>query len=62
MDTNPYTMHHKVFVVDGSTVITGSYNFSNAADESNDENVVIIHNAEVAQYYTEEFEMLTRSN
>ena len=27
-DGNPYTMHHKVIIIDGSTVITGSFNFT----------------------------------
>ncbi len=59
MDTNPNAMHHKVIVIDNATVATGSYNFSAAAESSNDENVLIVHSSEVAQIYTEEFERLT---
>lgn len=58
VDTNPYSMHHKVFILDGETVITGSYNFSKNAAEKNDENVIIIHDARIAQSYTLEFEAL----
>jgi phosphatidylserine/phosphatidylglycerophosphate/cardiolipin synthase-like enzyme len=54
-DGNPYIMHHKVIIIDDETVILGSYNFTNSADESNDENVLIIHDAEVAALYVEEF-------
>ena len=59
-DGNPYLMHHKVFIIDGKTVIFGSFNFSSNADEENDENLLIIDNdttlvrkfnAEFAQVY-----------
>jgi phosphatidylserine/phosphatidylglycerophosphate/cardiolipin synthase-like enzyme len=55
-DGNPRTFHHKVMVIDGETVITGSLNFSNNADSSNDENVVIIQNRALASKYLEEFD------
>ncbi len=55
-DGNPYTLHHKVFVVDGETVILGSFNFSANAAESNDENLLVIHNADIAQQFIAEFE------
>jgi phosphatidylserine/phosphatidylglycerophosphate/cardiolipin synthase-like enzyme len=35
--------HNKVMILDGHTVITGSFNFSKAAEESNAENLLIIH-------------------
>jgi len=57
-DRNPHVMHHKVIVVDRQTVVTGSYNFSKAAQEKNDENVVIIHSADIAKEYVSEFERL----
>ncbi len=41
-DGNPYLMHHKVFVIDGQTVIFGSFNFSAGADTENDENLLIV--------------------
>jgi phosphatidylserine/phosphatidylglycerophosphate/cardiolipin synthase-like enzyme len=56
-DGNPRTFHHKVIVVDDETVITGSLNFSNNADDSNDENVVIVQNPAIAARYLEEFDM-----
>jgi phosphatidylserine/phosphatidylglycerophosphate/cardiolipin synthase-like enzyme len=55
LDSNPYNMHHKVIVIDGQTVITGSYNFSAAAEKSNDENVIIFHNPDLAAQYGVEF-------
>ncbi len=54
-DGNPYLMHHKVFIVDGVTVIFGSYNFSENAKESNDENVLIVDDAALAQAFQAEF-------
>jgi phosphatidylserine/phosphatidylglycerophosphate/cardiolipin synthase-like enzyme len=54
-DGNPYIMHHKVIIIDDHMVITGSYNFTNNAERSNDENLLIIHDAEVADLFVEEF-------
>ncbi len=59
-DGNPYVMHHKVFIVDDRAVIFGSYNFSANADESNDENLLIVEDTALAQRFGEEFDrMLT---
>ncbi len=55
-DGNPRTFHHKVLIIDAHIVVTGSFNFSNNANESNDENVVIIDNAEIAAEYLKEFD------
>jgi phosphatidylserine/phosphatidylglycerophosphate/cardiolipin synthase-like enzyme len=59
-DGNPYTLHHKVFIIDDQTVVMGSYNFSASADEANDENMLIIHNAEIAARYNQEFEHVSQ--
>ena len=48
-DGNPYNLHTKVFIVDEDAVVLGSYNFSRNAEEANDENVLIIHNADIAR-------------
>ena len=50
-----YPIHHdKFIVIDGLTVETGSFNYSNAAAHSNSENVVVIWNhPEVAARYLE---------
>ncbi len=57
-DGNPGAMHHKVIVIDGRIVVTGSANFSNNADRFNDENVLIIANEDLAQAYLKEFDQL----
>jgi phosphatidylserine/phosphatidylglycerophosphate/cardiolipin synthase-like enzyme len=59
LDDNPATMHHKAIVIDGVTVVTGSYNFSDNAEENNDENTLIIHDPDLAARFTEEFNHLT---
>jgi phosphatidylserine/phosphatidylglycerophosphate/cardiolipin synthase-like enzyme len=56
LDGNPYTLHEKVIIIDGKTVIFGSYNFSSNADKSNDENLLIIENPEFAQLFEKEFQ------
>jgi phosphatidylserine/phosphatidylglycerophosphate/cardiolipin synthase-like enzyme len=58
LDGNEGLLHHKVIVVDGSTVITGSYNFSRSAETTNDENVLIIHSRTVAQAFEAEVDRL----
>ena len=58
LDGNPRNMHHKVFIIDGQTVVTGSYNFSANAEQSNDENTLIIYNEEIAGQYLDEFERI----
>jgi phospholipase D len=52
-------MHHKVFIIDNRTVITGSFNPTKNGNERNDENMIIVHNAEVAEKYLNEFSRLT---
>lgn len=54
-DGNCYILHHKVIIIDEQIVITGSYNFTNSAERSNDENLVIIADKELAAQYLAEF-------
>jgi phosphatidylserine/phosphatidylglycerophosphate/cardiolipin synthase-like enzyme len=45
--------HNKVMIIDGQTVITGSFNFTKSAEEGNAENLLVINNApELAAQYT----------
>lgn len=54
-DGNPWSMHHKVIIIDDRIVIFGSFNFSESADTSNDENLLIIDNTSLAHAFTDEF-------
>lgn len=51
-------LHHKFGVIDQQMVITGSHNWSEAANSGNDETVLVIQNATVAAHYRREFERL----
>jgi phosphatidylserine/phosphatidylglycerophosphate/cardiolipin synthase-like enzyme len=57
-DEYKYVMHHKVFIIDNKTVITGSFNPTESADKSNDENVLIIHDEDIAKKYLKEFDQI----
>lgn len=52
------SIHHKVFIIDDKTVITGSYNPTKNGDKNNDENILIIHDPVVAGSFVEEFNQL----
>ncbi|MEH2130793.1 MAG: DUF655 domain-containing protein [Nostoc sp.] len=51
-------LHHKFGVIDSQTVITGSHNWSDAANNGNDETLVVIENPLVAAHYVREFARL----
>ncbi|TAL36775.1 MAG: hypothetical protein EPN93_08130 [Spirochaetes bacterium] len=55
IDRNPGLMHHKVIIIDEALLITGSFNFSKGANVKNDENVIILDNAEITGEYMKEF-------
>ena len=57
-DGNSYVLHHKVIIVDDDTVVTGSFNFSGNASKSNDENLVIIKNKDIAGFYIDEWQRM----
>lgn len=58
VDETPGKMHHKVLVIDALRVATGSFNFSRNADESNDENLILIRCADTAARYLDEMDRL----
>ena len=57
-DGNWGLMHHKVLLIDGRTVVTGSYNFTRSAEEGNDETVVLLDDPSVARAFQQEFERM----
>ena len=58
LDVHPEKLHHKVIIIDDSIVITGSYNLTRSAEIRNDENVLIIHDKEIASSYLGEFDWI----
>lgn len=51
---NQALMHLKVAVVDAETVLTGSFNWNATAALANDENMLLIHDRELAAAYRDE--------
>lgn len=51
IDTVHAIAHNKVMVIDRGTVITGSFNFTKAAEEHNAENLLVIHDPNLAAKY-----------
>jgi phosphatidylserine/phosphatidylglycerophosphate/cardiolipin synthase-like enzyme len=55
LDGNRGQMHHKVMIIDGQIVVMGSYNFTASAETTNDENLIVIYNSDIAAQYQQEF-------
>lgn len=52
-------MHDKFIIVDNTTLETGSFNFTEAAEKHNAENVLVIHDApDVIKHYSKQWEKL----
>ena len=43
--------HNKVIIIDNQTLITGSFNFTVAADIRNAENIIIVNDKQIAERY-----------
>lgn len=55
-DADRAKFHDKFCVVDGATVITGSYNWTVLADEQNHENLLVLSSRDVARKYADQFD------
>jgi phosphatidylserine/phosphatidylglycerophosphate/cardiolipin synthase-like enzyme len=49
-------LHHKFGVVDGTKIITGSHNWSEAANRANDETLLVIESSTVGAHFEQEFD------
>jgi phosphatidylserine/phosphatidylglycerophosphate/cardiolipin synthase-like enzyme len=56
LDNSEGNLHHKLLLVDGRVVATGSYNFTRSAEQANDENVVIFDDPAAAALLQAEFQ------
>jgi len=56
IDAQHAIAHNKVMIIDGETVITGSFNFTKAAEEKNAENLLIIHDKKIASLYAKNWQ------
>lgn len=55
ISSNSAIMHNKFAIIDSATVLTGSYNWSRAAYQRNDENVLVIRRKDIAARYKQRF-------
>ncbi len=58
IDRSPSHMHHKFAIFDRRLLLTGSYNWTRGAAQSNEENFLVTDNAQLLQPYADEFEKL----
>ncbi|MDX8338528.1 phospholipase D-like domain-containing protein [Draconibacterium sp. IB214405] len=68
LDNAAGQLHHKIALIDANNadsdpqVITGSHNWSNSANDRNDENTLIIHDADIANQYYQQFAYRFKEN
>jgi phosphatidylserine/phosphatidylglycerophosphate/cardiolipin synthase-like enzyme len=53
-------MHHKFLILDGASVLTGSYNWTLESEEENYDNLVVLREPAQVEIYQREFEALWR--
>jgi phosphatidylserine/phosphatidylglycerophosphate/cardiolipin synthase-like enzyme len=53
-------LHHKFAIIDRSTVILGSHNWTTAGNTKNDETLMVIENKTIAAHYQREFDRLSK--
>ncbi len=56
IDARHAIAHNKIMVIDASTIITGSFNFTKVAEEKNAENLLVIWDKNLAAKYTENWQ------
>lgn len=58
VDRSPFHMHHKFAVLDGSALLTGSYNWTLGAARDNEENLVVSDDPRLLSPFSATFERL----
>ena len=53
-------LHHKFAIIDRSTIILGSHNWTIAGNTKNDETLMVIQNKTIAAHYQREFDRLSK--
>ncbi len=61
-DKMPGIAHNKVMIIDRKKVITGSFNFTSAADNRNAENVLLIDDTALAKLYLDNWKIRAKKN
>ena len=57
IDAKHAIAHNKIMVIDAHTILTGSFNFTKAAEDNNAENLLVIDDAALAKKYTDNWQM-----
>jgi phosphatidylserine/phosphatidylglycerophosphate/cardiolipin synthase-like enzyme len=58
IDVSEFHMHHKFALFDGDLLVTGSYNWTRSAADSNEENFVVLEHAGVVRQFQAVFDAL----
>ena len=56
IDAKHAIAHNKIIIIDSHTILTGSFNFTKAAEENNAENLLVIDDAALAKKYAENWQ------
>ncbi|MGO9379582.1 MAG: phospholipase D family protein [Dissulfurispiraceae bacterium] len=56
IDAQHAIAHNKIIIIDRETVITGSFNFTKAAEDKNAENLLILKSRDLAQLYIDNWQ------
>ncbi len=56
VDAQHAIAHNKIMILDGYLVLTGSFNFTKAAEENNAENLLVINDPVLAKQYLENWQ------
>ncbi len=57
-DASAYHMHHKFALIDKKVLVNGSFNWTRSASDYNQENIVVLHDANIVKTFVEKFEDL----
>jgi phosphatidylserine/phosphatidylglycerophosphate/cardiolipin synthase-like enzyme len=57
IDARHNIAHNKIMVIDGHKILTGSFNFTKAAENENAENLLVIDDAALAARYAENWKI-----
>jgi phosphatidylserine/phosphatidylglycerophosphate/cardiolipin synthase-like enzyme len=58
IDRSPFHMHHKFAVIDGETLLTGSYNWTLGAARDNVENLIVVNDPRLVSAFSRAFAAL----
>ena len=58
VDRSPFHMHHKFAILDGATLLTGSYNWTRGAARDNEENLIVTSEPRLVSPFLSTFEHL----